>query len=112
MKKIIYSVLCGLLFSHMVQAQTLGTEVKQQIPSMMYSECMKNAGFSDITQLLAIPKYQLCSCISDEVTKSFIQANIEQRMNSGSLTIKQFFIEMENLSEKAGEICVEKFFKG
>ncbi|EQA14521.1 hypothetical protein HPS174_0579 [Glaesserella parasuis 174] len=46
-----------------------------------------------------------------EVQKQFEQSKLEQRLNDGTLILKDFEQEMGRVGEKAADICVDKFMK-
>lgn len=94
------------------QAKNFGTQMQAQLIHAIYQECENDkSGLGKIRELMAFSKPEWCGCLMIEVQKQFEQSKLEQRLNDGTLILKDFEQEMGRVGEKAADICVDKFMK-
>lgn len=101
-----------LMFTLPSQAKNFGTQMQAQLIHSIYQECENDkSGLGKLRELMEFPKPEWCGCLMMEIQKQFEQNKLEQRLNDGTLILKDFEQEMEQVGGKAADICVDKFMK-
>ncbi|MDY5107552.1 MAG: hypothetical protein SPE78_10615 [Actinobacillus minor] len=110
MKKSLMMLLALAIFP--TQAKNFGTQMQAELIHAIYQECENDkSGLGKVRELMEFPKPEWCGCLMIEVQKQFEQNKLEQRLNDGTLILKDFEQEMGRVGEKAADICVDKFMK-
>ncbi|WP_273384664.1 hypothetical protein [Actinobacillus porcinus] len=110
MKKSLMILLALVIFP--AQAKNFGTQMQAQLIHSIYQECENDkSGLGKLRELMEFPKPEWCGCLMMEIQKQFEQNKLEQRLNDGTLILKDFEQEMEQVGGKAADICVNKFMK-
>lgn len=105
-------LMSSLIFALPTQAKSFSTQMQAELIHAIYQECENDkSGLGKVRELMEFPKPEWCGCLMIEVQKQFEQSKLEQRLNDGTLILKDFEQEMGMVGEKAADICVDKFMK-
>lgn len=106
------TALLSLAFVPFVQAGNWGSEMKARITYSIYQKCNDDESkISTLAKLMDISKATWCGCLLSQMQTEFDKMQLEQRLNQGEITIKQFEQSMEQVGEKASEYCIDKHWK-
>ncbi|AZI14176.1 hypothetical protein ACU6T4_10055 [Avibacterium paragallinarum] len=106
------TALLSLAFAPLVQAGNWGSELKAEMTYSIYQECSDDESkIGKLAKLMDISKATWCGCLLSQMQTEFDKMQLEQRLNQGEMTIKQFEQSMEQVGEKAADYCVERHWK-
>lgn len=105
-------LLLGLLWVLPVKAENWGAELKAELVHSIYQECNdKNSLSAKVADMIKVDKSKWCGCLISRITSQFEQNQLEQRLNQGNITLKQFEQEMGKMGEDMAEYCMNKLSK-